>query len=214
MAKQIGQFAEVDAASRFHGFDAKRDRAMALTEPLGIQAALDALDERRAEDAEKRQQIELALEQARFEAARAQRQYDAVAPAGRLVAVGLEQRWNSRLIEVQKLEQELERLFAAPAAAPTQTERTRLLSLGADVEQAWASPAALLATRKRIIRTLIDKIVVRMEDSTLAIVICWNGGDHTSLRVANDPAPKLSSLITRIRSGCGPSWTGLRTRSA
>lgn len=157
-------------------------------QPLGIQAALDALDERQAEDAEKRRQIELALEQARFEAARAQRQYDAADPDNRLVTAGLEQRWNSRLIEVQTLEQELERLSAAPAATPTQTERTRLLALGADVEQAWTSPAALPATRKRIIRTLIDEIVVRVEDSALAIVIRWNGGDHTSLRVAKNQA--------------------------
>jgi excisionase family DNA binding protein len=157
-------------------------------QPLGIQAALDALDERQTEDAEKRRQIELALEQARFEAARAQRQYDAVDPDNRLVAAGLEQRWNFRLIEVQTLEQELERLSAAPVATPTQTERTRLLALGADVEQAWTSPAALPATRKRIIRTLIDEIVVRVEDSALAIVIRWNGGDHTSLRVAKNRA--------------------------
>ena len=157
-------------------------------QPLGIQAALDALDERQAEDAEKRRQIELALEQARFEAARAQRQYDAVDPDNRLVAAGLEQRWNSRLLEVQRLDQELEQLSAAPAATPTQSERTRLLALGADVEQAWASPAALPATRKRIIRTLIDEIVVRVEDSELAIVIRWNGSDHTSLRVAKNRA--------------------------
>jgi len=157
-------------------------------QPLGIQAALDALDERRAEDAEKRRQIELALEQAHFEAARAHRQYDAVDPENRLVAADLEQRWNSRLIEVQTLEQELERLSAAPAATPTQTERTRLLALGADVEQAWASPAVLPVTRKRIIRTLIDEIVVRVEDNTVAIVVRWNGGDHTSLRVAKNQA--------------------------
>jgi excisionase family DNA binding protein len=157
-------------------------------QPLGIQAALDALDERQTEDAEKRRQIELALEQARFEVARAQRQYDAVDPDNRLVAAGLEQRWNSRLIEVQTLERELERLSAAPVATPTLTERTRLLALGADVEQAWTSPAALPATRKRIIRTLIDEIVVRVEDSALAIVIRWNGGDHTSLRVAKNQA--------------------------
>ena len=157
-------------------------------QPLGIQAALDALDERQAEDAEKRRQIELALEQARFEAARAQRQYDAVDPDNRLVAAGLEQRWNSRLLEVQMLDQELEQLSAAPAATPTQSERTRLLALGADVEQAWASPAALPATRKRIIRTLIGEIVVRVEDSELAIVIRWNGSDHTSLRVAKNRA--------------------------
>ncbi len=35
----------------------------------------------------------------------------------------------------------------------------------------------------------------------------------TRFWLRTDPAPKLSSLITRIRSGCGPSWTGLRTRS-
>ena len=29
---------------------------------------------------------------------------------------------------------------------------------------------------------------------------------------AVDVAPKAPSFITRIRSGCGPSWTGLQTR--
>jgi len=38
------------------------------------------------------------------------------------------------------------------------------------------------------IRTLIDEIVVRVEDSALAIVIRWNGGDHTPLRVAKNQA--------------------------
>ena len=155
-------------------------------QPLGIQAALDALDERRADDAEKRRQIELALEQARFEAARAHRQYDAVDPDNRLVAAGLEQRWNARLLQVQALERERDGLAAAPSVAPTEAERARLLALGADVELAWSSPAASPATRKRIIRTLIDEIIVRVEDSALDIVIRWQGGDHTSLRVAKN----------------------------
>lgn len=157
-------------------------------QPLGIQAALDALDERRADDAEARRQVELALEQARFEAARAHRQYDAVDPENRLVAADLEQRWNARLLEAQALERERDRLSVAPSAALTETERARLLALGADVEQAWASPTASPATRKRIIRTLIDEIVVRVDDSALAIVVRWHGGDHTPLRVAKNHA--------------------------
>ena len=32
-------------------------------------------------------------------------------------------------------------------------------------------------------------------------------------RKAGDVAPLMPSFITRIRSGCGPAWTGLRTRS-
>jgi hypothetical protein len=31
--------------------------------------------------------------------------------------------------------------------------------------------------------------------------------------VATDPAPNVSSVIRRDRSGYGPSWTGLQTRS-
>jgi excisionase family DNA binding protein len=157
-------------------------------QPLGVQAALDALDARRAGDAEKRRQAELALEQARFEAARARRQYDAVDPDNRLVAAELEQRWNTRLAAVHALEQERDKLAAEPQAALTDAERARLLTLGADVEQAWTSPAASPATRKRIIRTLIDEIVVRVEDDAIDAVIRWQGGDHTALRVAKNHA--------------------------
>jgi DNA invertase Pin-like site-specific DNA recombinase len=152
-------------------------------QPLGIQAALEALDERRAEDAQKRRQVELALEQARYEAARAYRQYDAVDPDNRLVAGDLEQRWNTRLLAVRTLEAERDGLAAAPGTAPSETVRSRLLALGADVEQAWNSSGATPATRKRIIRTLIDEIVVRVKDNALDTVIRWQGGDHTSLRV-------------------------------
>jgi excisionase family DNA binding protein len=87
---------------------------------------------------------------------------------------------------VRAFERELDGLDAAPSAAVTEPERARLLALGADVEQAWASPAALPATRKRIIRTLIEEIIVRVDDSALDIVIRWQGGDHTPLRVAKN----------------------------
>jgi excisionase family DNA binding protein len=152
-------------------------------QPLGVQAALEAMDEQRAEDAEKRRQIELALEQARFEAARAHRQYDAVDPDNRLVVADLEQRWNARLVALRALEEERDRFAAGPRNALSDEERARLLALGADVEQAWTSPDASPATRKRIVRTLIDEIIVRIEDSAIDVVIRWQGGDHTSLRV-------------------------------
>jgi excisionase family DNA binding protein len=157
-------------------------------QPLGIQAALDAMDEQRAENAEKRRQIELAIEQARFEAARAHRQYDAVDPDNRLVAADLEQRWNTRLMALRALEEEHDRLAGGPQTALSDKERARMLTLGADVEQAWTSPDASSATRKRIVRTLIDEIVVRIEDNALDVVIHWQGGDHTSLRVPKNHA--------------------------
>ena len=157
-------------------------------QPLGIEAAFGAMEARHAEDAEKRRQVELALEQARYEAALARRQYDAVDPHNRLVAAELERRWNERLLTVRALEDERDALAANPRAALTATERERLLALGADVERAWHSPGATPATRKRIIRTLIEEIVVRVEEDALRLVIHWQGGDHTPLQVRKNRA--------------------------
>lgn len=157
-------------------------------QPLGIEAAIGAMEARRAENAQKCRQVELAIEQARFEAARARRQYDAVDPDNRLVAAELEQRWNERLLALRALEDERDALAIGPQTMFTQAERERLLALGADVESAWHSPGATPATRKRIIRTLIEEIVVRVEDDALALVIRWAGGDHTPLRVRKNRA--------------------------
>jgi hypothetical protein len=77
--------------------------------PLGLDASLQAIADRERAGAERLQQIELALEQARYEAARAHRQYDAVDPENRLVIGDLERRWNERLAEVAHLEDELRR---------------------------------------------------------------------------------------------------------
>jgi hypothetical protein len=78
--------------------------------PLAIEAALQVIADREGATAERRRQSELALEQARYEAAHACRQYDAVDPDNRLVAGGLERRWNERLAAVARLEDETRRL--------------------------------------------------------------------------------------------------------
>jgi hypothetical protein len=125
----------------------------------------------------------LALEQTRFEALHARRQYDAVDPDNRLVAGELERRWNERLKEERRLQDELNALNAAPSNGVTPEEREALLRLGADVERAWHAEGATMATRKRIVRMLIEEIVARAEDEGLDRVIRWAGEDHTTLRV-------------------------------
>jgi hypothetical protein len=71
------------------------DRAVAQEvldrlQPLGIEAAVAAMNDHTQGQLEKRRQLENALEQARFEAARAYRQYDKIDPDNRLVAGELE----------------------------------------------------------------------------------------------------------------------------
>jgi hypothetical protein len=65
--------------------------------PLGVEAALAAIDSGQDRNQDQRRQAELALEAARYEAGLARQQYDAVDPDNRLVAEELERRWNERL---------------------------------------------------------------------------------------------------------------------
>jgi chromosome segregation ATPase len=83
-----------------------------ILKPLGINAAVKALDAQTSEMSAARRQLELALQQLRYEAAHARRQYDAVDPANRLVASELERRWNEALQNVHRTEGEIAALDA------------------------------------------------------------------------------------------------------
>ena len=107
-----------DRCISFGGMRIDRDVGAEVIErlqPLGIEAALAAQAARSRASEDKRRQVELALEQARYEVGRARRQYDAVDPDNRLVAAELETRWNERLTVVRDLEAELEGLTTSPA---------------------------------------------------------------------------------------------------
>jgi excisionase family DNA binding protein len=208
-------------------------------QPLGVEAALAALEARGREDAAKRRQGELALEQARFEAALARRQYDAVDPDNRLVAGELERRWDERLKEERRLREELDAFGATQSPGVSQAERDALLRLGADVERAWRAEGATIATRKRIVRMLIEEIVVRVENDGLDLVIRWAGDDHTALRVRKNRTgqhrwsveadvvdlvralarqmldPAIAAVLNRagMSTGKGNSWTRSRVAS-
>jgi excisionase family DNA binding protein len=154
-----------------------------LLQPLGVEAAVKAIEARRRQADEKRRQVALALEQARFEAGRARRQYDAVDPDNRLVAAELERRWNDALCTTRDLERELDALTRSQPTALTDDERQRLMQMGADLEAAWHHPSATTATRKRIVRAVLHEIVARVEAERIHLVLHWQGGDHTELRV-------------------------------
>ena len=154
-----------------------------LLQPRGVEAAIHAITECEHQSGEKQRQLELALEQTRYEAARARRQYDTVDPENRLVAGELERRWNTAIAAVRALEEEMEALLRQRPAALSAEERQRLLQMGADLEAAWHHPAANAVTRKRIIRVVLREVVARVEDDQIQLLLHWQGGDHTRLTV-------------------------------
>ncbi len=106
-----------------------------------MQAALRAIEQHADDDQAKRRQLELALEQARFEAARAQRQFDAVDPGNRLVAAELERRWNERLAQVHSVRPRSRHWTPSGGTNLTPQQREALLALGADLRRVWDHPS-------------------------------------------------------------------------
>jgi hypothetical protein len=136
-------------------------------------------------------QCELALQQTRYEATLARRQYDVVDPDYRLVAGELERRWNERLAAVARLEEQLQSLRREQPSALGDDERATLLALADDLPQLWNHPAASIEIRRRILRAVLKEIIVTIEANRLHLVLHWQGGDHT-----RDPI-----IFPRVRTG-------------
>ena len=208
-------------------------------QPLGVEAALDAIAEQNSKASDHRRQIELALEQARYESDRARRQYDAVEPENRTVAAELERRWNARLLAVQELETKLEQLETKPLPSLSEKERSQLLMLGTDLQRAWNHPAASAETRKRILRTVLVEIIASVRNNEIDLLLHWQGGDHTKLTVVRArsgehrwildvettaiirdlarllPDAHIASVLNRAgkRTGRDNTWTEPRVRA-
>jgi len=127
--------------------------------------------------------LQLELKAAHYAVQLARKQYDAVDPDNRLVAAELERRWNlalQKVTEVQaKLEQEQNR---RPNDA---VDPGDLRDLGVEVDRVWNDRQVDLRLKKRIVRVLIQEIVVDIdvEQSQLRLVVHWKGGVHTALNV-------------------------------
>jgi DNA invertase Pin-like site-specific DNA recombinase len=207
--------------------------------PLGIDAAVKALEAQTGEMSAVRRQLELAMTQARYEAAHARRQYDAVDPANRLVAGELERRWNEALQAVHRFESEIAALDAKKPPPLGEKERQHLMQLGADLERAWSHPAASASIRKRILRAALMEIIARIDNGFIEMVLHWQGGDHTALKLKMNTAGKhrwtvpedtltlvrelarqmpdkqIARLLNRAGkpTGRGNGWTEVRVRS-
>ena len=205
-------------------------------QPLGLRAALAAIDERALVCSEQVHHKELALQQARFEVTRARRQYDAVDPDHRLVAAELERRWNEALRTQTLIGQELDALRREQPQQLSEEQRQQLLAMGEDVGLVWNHPRASVELKKRILRCVLEEIVVRVEEQRIAMVFHWRGADHTELQFAknrtgqhrwtNDqdlielvralarqiPDGLIASLLNRMgkRTAHGHTWTKVR----
>jgi hypothetical protein len=147
--------------------------------PLAIDAALEAERMYLEGEAQRRQMVELDLQQARYEASLAERRYAACDPDNRLIAAQLEKSWEATLRRVEACEARLnDRQVRDDAIRP------EYASLAQDLKAAWDNPAVDMRFRQRLLRSLI-KDIIATEDKDgreVELTIHWQGGQHSQVR--------------------------------
>jgi DNA invertase Pin-like site-specific DNA recombinase len=154
----------------------------ALT-PAAVEATQRAIEQLEADQDAALNQWRLAVERARYEAERAERQYRAVEPENRLVARGLETEWEKRLRDLAAAEGELQRRQQQRPRALSHEEKENLRSLGSDLNQVWSAPTTTDRDRKELLRTLLEEVIVSVDrpEHRAHLTLRWRGGTLTEV---------------------------------
>jgi DNA invertase Pin-like site-specific DNA recombinase len=165
-------------------------RLLEVIAPDQIALAFQAADEVEARRAGRIRAVELQLERARYEAARAERAYHQCEPENRLVARSLEQRWEAKLAALAEAEAALAAVRADTVPLPS---RDILEALARDVPALWDAPTTSARDRKRVLRALIADVTLRWVPTTKAVHvgIRWRSGASEELvvQLPSHPAP-------------------------
>ena len=182
---------------------------LAAVSPISLGVARQVLDQVEQDLMAQRRQRELQLEQARYEARLAQRQYDAVDPSNRLVAAELERRWNEKLERVEQLERTYAQAEGEAQWNLTADEREGIGELSRDLPAIWSAATTTNRERKQLLRMAIESVQLDgiSQAGQIEIQIRWRSGTITGLdvrraetgrRFAEDPA---GSCFTDSRNG-------------
>jgi hypothetical protein len=154
------------------------------------------------------------VERARYEAGRAERQYQAVEPENRLVARTLEGRWEEALREQRRLEEGYDRFLRQQPPGLSADERARVQALAEDIPALWGAPATTAADRKGVIRCLVERVEVAVTRSSerVGVTIYWQGGAvsrHEASRTVQtyEQLHDFAGLMDRLRALRGEGLT-------
>ncbi|HVH72571.1 MAG TPA: recombinase family protein [Candidatus Dormibacteraeota bacterium] len=149
--------------------------------PAALEATQLAIEQLEASHDAALGQWRLAVEHARYEAERAERQYRAVEPENRLVARGLETEWEKRLRDLVAAEAELERREKQRPRTLSEEEKKKIFSLGSDLKKVWTAPTTTDRDRKELLRTLLEEVIVSVNRAERRghLTLRWRGGTLT-----------------------------------
>ena len=165
------------------------ERLVGAITPVTIELALTALANLEERDREIGAQWRMRIERARYEVDLAERRYEAVDPANRLIAATLETRWNDAMQRLRDLETELAAFERKAMRTVTSEQKRQILELAKDFPRLWAAETTTPRDRKRILRLLVRDITVVKgpEPKIVRLHIRWQGGQAETLQLRLPP---------------------------
>jgi DNA invertase Pin-like site-specific DNA recombinase len=155
-------------------------RFLEALRPDQVALALAALAQLEQEERAERKQWDVRLERARYEAKRAERQYQGVEPENRLVARSLERQWEEKLRAVEAVEKAYQAWSSTRLVALTQADREAIVALGSDLPALWQAPTTTSAERKQMLRLVIRDVIVdgKRAHGQVWVQINWQTGAY------------------------------------
>lgn len=156
--------------------------ALSVVQIDASQEALKEFDEQHElVTASRRQQ----LARLRYEAQRAERQYQLADPENRLVTSELEQRWECAMQELRREEERQAEVEESKSCWSVPDELLNTLKdVGRRLPELWEQDLFTTAQKKTLLRSLIDKVVVQRvggsKGDQVHVRVVWRGGACTS----------------------------------
>ena len=177
------------------------EQILEVVTPAGLELSLRATAECERERATLDRQWQLRLERAAHDTAVRIRQYDAVEPENRLVARTLERKWEEALLAQRALEEEYHRFRQSATVQLTAAECAEIAALSGNLPTIWHAPQTGVAEKRRIVRLLLERVVVfsaRVQEVT--VHLHWTGDrDRTSGEAAGAVLGSRSPVLRWCR---------------
>jgi DNA invertase Pin-like site-specific DNA recombinase len=159
----------------------------ALT-PANVTIALNALAEIEKRNALLGKHWEMNIQRCLYHADIAQRRFELVDPANRLVAASLEKAWNHELEKLALAKNEYQQYQDKREVEFPSHKRTQISSLAKEIPTLWAGTNNM-KDKKRIVRLLISDITVNKvsQTKTLFLNVRWLAGHTEQIQVNLPP---------------------------
>ena len=177
----------------------------ALT-PANVTIALNALAEIEKRNALLGKHWEMNIQRCLYHADIAQRRFELVDPANRLVAASLEKAWNQELEKLALAKNEYQQYQDKRAVEFPSHKRTQITNLAKEIPTLWAGTTNM-KDKKRIVRLLISDITVNKvsQTKTLFLNVRWLAGHTEQIQVnlpqnAADKTRYPHAFVEKVRA--------------